>query len=72
MATPHVPRKYTLLTLSAARRQLERLTKSHNPDAKRVAEAIHSLLENPRPIGCRKLANRSEMRIRIVIIAFCM
>ena len=34
MATPHVPRKYTLLTLSAARRQLERLTKSHNPDAK--------------------------------------
>ena len=65
MAIPHVPRKYTLFTLAAARRGLERLSKSHNPATRPIVEAILSLSENPRPPGYRKLANRSGMRIRI-------
>jgi mRNA interferase RelE/StbE len=33
--------------------------------AKNIVLGIMSLAENPRPIGSRKLANRSEMRLRI-------
>jgi mRNA interferase RelE/StbE len=65
MAIPHVPRKYTLLTLNAARRRLDGLAKSHNPAVKPIVEAILSLSENPRPPSHRKLANRSEVRIRV-------
>ena len=65
MATPHVPTPYTLLTLPAARRQLRQLQKSYSPKAKNIVLGIMSLAENPRPLGSRKLANRSEMRLRI-------
>ena len=65
MATPHVPTAYTLLTLPAARRQLRQLRKSHIPEAENIVASIMSLAENPRPLGIRKLANRSEMRLRI-------
>ena len=65
MATPHVPTAYSLLTLPAARRQLRQLQKTHNPEAKNIVAGIMSLAENPRPLGVRKLTNRSEMRLRI-------
>jgi mRNA interferase RelE/StbE len=65
MATPHVPTAYTLLTLPAARRQLQRLQKTHIPETKKIVTNIMSLAKNPRPLGVRKLANRSEMRLRI-------
>jgi mRNA interferase RelE/StbE len=65
MATPHMPAKYTLLTLPAARRQLRQLQKTHNPEIKNIVDGIMSLAENPRPLGSRKLAGRSELRIRI-------
>jgi mRNA interferase RelE/StbE len=65
MATPHVPTPYTLLTLPAARRQLRQLQKSYSPEAKNIVLGIMSLAENPRPLGSRKLANRSVMRLRI-------
>jgi mRNA interferase RelE/StbE len=65
MATPHVPTAYTLLTLPAARRQLRQLQKLHIPEAENIVASIMSLAENPRPLGVRKLANRSEMRLRI-------
>ena len=65
MATPHVPTGYTLLTRPAARRQLRQLQKTHSREAKNIVLGIMSLAENPRPVGTRKLANRSEMRLRI-------
>ena len=65
MATPHVPTPYTLLTLPGARRQLRQLQQSYSPEAKNIVLGIKSLAENPRPVGSRKLANRSEMRLRV-------
>ena len=65
MATPHVPTRYTLLTLPAARRQLRQLEKTHNRNAQDVVAGILSLAENPRPFGSRKLVNRAERRLRI-------
>ena len=65
MATPHVPTRYTLLTLPAARRQLRQLQKTHNPRVQDIVDGIMSLAENPRPLCSRKLANRPEMRLRI-------
>jgi len=56
---------YTILTLSAARRQLRQLQNANNPQAQHIVTAILSLAKNPRPPGCRKLANRPEWRIRI-------
>jgi len=65
MATPHMPMAYTLLTLPAARRQLRQLKKSYSPEAKTIVLGIMSLAGNPRPMGSRRLANRSEMRLRV-------
>lgn len=44
------------------RRQLDRI---HKPDFSRLAEAILSLEENPRPPGCRKLRGLEGWRIRV-------
>ena len=65
MATPHVPPPYTLLALPTARRQLRQLERKNSPHLKDINAGIMSLAENPRPFGSRKLANRSEMRLRI-------
>ena len=65
MATPHMPTKYTLFMLPAARRQLRQLQKTHNQEVKNIIDGIMSLAETPRPLGSRKLASRSELRIRI-------
>jgi len=64
MATPHVPH-YTIFTLAAARRQLTHLQKTHNPNLKNIVAAFRTLGENPRPLGCRKLTTRTEMRLRV-------
>lgn len=64
MATPHLP-PYTVFTLAAARRQLTQLRKTHNPNLKNIVSAIRSLADVPRPLGSRKLANRSELRLRV-------
>jgi mRNA interferase RelE/StbE len=65
MATPHVPATYTILTLAVARRQLNQLRKSHNPKLPQIIAAVTALADNPRPTGCRKLANRPELRVRV-------
>jgi mRNA interferase RelE/StbE len=65
MATPHVPPTYTILTLAAARRQLNQLRKSNNRDLQKIIAAVTLLAENPRPAGSRKLVNRSELRLRV-------
>ncbi|HKG48649.1 MAG TPA: type II toxin-antitoxin system RelE/ParE family toxin [Pyrinomonadaceae bacterium] len=64
MATPHVPATYTILTLAAARRQLNQLQKTYNPNLQKILAAITSLADNPRPTGGRKLAHRPELRLR--------
>ena len=64
MATPHVP-PYTIFTLAAARRQLTQLQKTHNPSLKNIVDAIRSLADVSRPLGSRKLTNRSELRLRV-------
>ena len=65
MATPHVPANYTILTLAAARRQLNQLQKSHNSRLQKIIAAIRSLADNPRPADSKKLAHRPELRLRI-------
>jgi mRNA interferase RelE/StbE len=65
MATPHVPAKYTILTLASARRQLNQLQKSHNSKLRKIIAAITSLADNPRPAGIKKLAHRPELRLRV-------
>jgi mRNA interferase RelE/StbE len=57
--------EYTILTRPAARRQLAQLKKANNPDYPHLVAAIVSLAKYPRPLGCRKLANRPEWRIRV-------
>ena len=56
---------YTILTLSAARRQLRQLQTANLAQAQHIVNAIMALAKNPRPPGCSKLANRPEWRIRI-------
>ncbi|HJT65958.1 MAG TPA: type II toxin-antitoxin system RelE/ParE family toxin [Pyrinomonadaceae bacterium] len=56
---------YTILTLSAARRQLRQLQNAKKPETKNIIDVIKSLAQNPRPRGCRKLASRPEWRTRI-------
>ena len=54
---------YTLIVPARVQRQLDRL-----PDSMydRVAPAISALADNPRPVGCVKLAGTArEYRIRI-------
>jgi mRNA interferase RelE/StbE len=65
MATPHVPGNYTILTLAAARRQLNQLQKSNNSKLQKIIAAITSLGDNPRPAGSKKLAHRPELRLRV-------
>jgi mRNA interferase RelE/StbE len=64
MATPHVP-PYTVFTLAAARRKLTQLQKTHSPNLKNIVAAIRSLADIPRPQGSRKLADRTELRVRV-------
>ena len=60
---PLVTKKYRVELLDRrTRRQLDRV---HEPDFSRLAEAILSLEDNPRPGGCRKLRGLQGWRIRI-------
>lgn len=64
MAIPHTP-AYIVFTLAAARRQLTQLQKTHNPNLKNIVAAIRSLADIPRPLGSRKLADRTALRLRV-------
>ena len=57
--------EYTILTVSAARRQLAQLKNANSRHASQITDAILSLAKNPRPPGCRKLVNRREWRLRV-------
>jgi len=52
-------------SLSILRRAQKELAQIPHGDYERVVEAIHDLAENPRPMGCRKLAAREGWRIRV-------
>jgi len=55
--------KYTVLLDSAAKRQLRKLPKEIS---EKLYEAIHTLEDEPRPVGCVKLENTSNAyRIRV-------
>lgn len=60
-----MPVDYIVLTRPAANRQLQRLHKANNRRAGEIISRMLALGENPRPPGCRKLANRPEWRIRV-------
>jgi len=47
--------KYSLLILRRAQKELASLDKN---EYTRVRDAISSLAENPRPVGCKKLVGR--------------
>ena len=54
--------RYTLDILRSAQKRLAQIA---HRDQKRIIEAIYSLAENPRPLGCKKLSGRSAWRIRV-------
>jgi len=51
-------------SLSILRRAQKELAQVPAGDYERLVEAIHSLGDNPRPSGCRKLSGREGWRIR--------
>ncbi len=53
---------YSLSILRRAQKELAQIPQS---DYERIVEAIRGLAENPRPVGCRKLAAREGWRIRV-------
>ena len=53
---------YTIVLSKKAQRQLDKLS---NKVADPIINAIACLATNPRPIGCKKLIDRSGYRIRI-------
>jgi mRNA interferase RelE/StbE len=52
-------------SLSVLRRAQKELAQIPHGDYERVVEAIGDLTDNPRPVGCRKLAAREGWRIRV-------
>jgi mRNA interferase RelE/StbE len=52
-------------SLSILRRAQKELAQISQGDYERLVEAIRGLAENPRPVGCRKLAAREGWRIRV-------
>ena len=65
MATPHEPKRYNLLILPSARRQLRQFQSTHHRKREDIVAGIMSLAENPRPATARKLVNREEWRLRV-------
>lgn len=65
MATPHEPKRYNILILPSARRQLRQFEKTDPKQAENVVAGIMSLSDNPRPAAVRKLVNREEWRLRV-------
>lgn len=58
-----MPDVYSLRILPSARKELESL---HDPMLRRVATALRSLAEDPRPHGSRKLVGTdADFRVRI-------
>ena len=53
---------YQLVILRRAQKELAQIPE---PDYSRVAAAIQSLAQIPRPIGCIKLTGRDAWRIRV-------
>ncbi|HKR12749.1 MAG TPA: type II toxin-antitoxin system RelE/ParE family toxin [Pyrinomonadaceae bacterium] len=65
MAIPHEPKRYDLLILPSARRQLRQFQNRHHKQAENLIAGIVSLSDNPRPSNARKLVNREEWRLRV-------
>jgi mRNA interferase RelE/StbE len=65
MATPHEPKRYDILILPSARRQLRQFQKTDRKQAENLIAGVMSLSDNPRPAGVRKLVNREEWRFRV-------
>ncbi len=54
--------RYEILIKPSARKELEAI--GLKKDRQRIVEAILSLAESPRPMGCRKLSGKDKYRIR--------
>lgn len=65
MATPHKPKRYNILILPSARRQLRQFQNTHHRNSADIVAAIMSLADDPRPPNARKLVNREEWRLRV-------
>ena len=51
--------------ISIERSAQKSLTKIPKVDQDRIIQLIQSLIDNPRPTGCKKLSGREAWRIRI-------
>jgi mRNA interferase RelE/StbE len=51
--------------LEYKKKAIKALTKINEPYYSSIIQAIESLTENPRPIGAKKLINRTGFRIRV-------
>ena len=54
--------KYELRIKKSAAKELEAV--SRKADRQRLVQRIHSLADNPRPPGCKKLSGANKYRIR--------
>lgn len=52
-------------SISLKKQAIKALEKINEPYYSKIKEAIHSLAENPRPSGCKKLRGRDGYRIRV-------
>ena len=53
---------YEIQFLPSARKELERISSPHHD---RILAAITALADDPRPVGCVKLAGQQAYRIRV-------
>ena len=65
MAIPHEPKRYDILILPSARRQIRQFQNTQRKQADNLIAGIMLLADNPRPPGVRKLVNREEWRLRV-------
>jgi len=52
---------YSIFFKESVRKDLDSIPKS---DLQRIMERIHTLAENPRPVGCEKLSGQEKYRLR--------
>lgn len=55
---------YKLFILKRAQKELAHIS---SPHFEKIVEAIHTLTQNPRPSGCKKLMNREGWRNRVTL-----
>lgn len=51
--------------VNISNRAIKALTKVPEPYYSKLKQALYSLTDNPRPVGCKKLKGRDAYRVRV-------